>query len=194
MTSVPRLWRGHRPEGGHVGDLVHDYVDDALDADLSFRLDRHLLVCEMCRHEVEQERLLIEQLRGFRPDPARHQSLVDGLLGLAEQAPPPPRPACGPSLVTGDAPPQYQSARNSVTAALVAVVGCAGVALVVSTTPARTTPPTRPNNPAQVQVRQASSPAGVSSDAVLRAEQDADGASEAPGDRGRSALTVSRLP
>lgn len=193
MTAVPRLLRGHQSDGGHLGDLVHDYVDDLLAPDVALRVDQHLLVCEMCRCAVEQERRLIDQLRGHRPDPVRHQSLVEGLLGMAEQAPP-PRPLPGPSVVTSGAPPQYQSARNSFTAALVAVVGCAGVALVVSTTPSRTSQPPRPANPANVQVRSASSAGGVSAYAVLRAEQDAEGSSDAPGARRGNTAFGDRLP
>ncbi|WP_018156727.1 anti-sigma factor family protein [Demetria terragena] len=171
MTVGPRYLRDHRESGGHLGDLVHDYVDDLLDPPVAHRADQHLLVCALCRHEVEQERRLINQLRGHHPDPVRHQSLVDGLIGLADHEPI-PRPPAGPPLVTQGAPPQHHSARTSVTAALVAVVGCAGVALVVSSSPVR--PGQNPRvAPAQVQIRPVVSSGGVGTSAVSRADLDA---------------------
>lgn len=194
MTMSSRFLGGHRCDGGHLGDLVHDYVDDLLAPDVALRVDQHLLVCEMCRYDVEQERRLIAQLRGYTPDPARHQCLVDGLLSLADQAPPaPPHP--GPSTVASGAPPQYQSARHSLAAALAAAVGCAGVALVVSTLPVRQAHQSRPAGPPSAQVHEVPRVNSASSLGVLRAARDAtDAASGATETRRSGAAVIVRLP
>lgn len=181
MTSAPRMLRRDPSEGRHLGDLVHDYVTDALPDDHAHRADQHLLVCGMCRAAVDQERRLIASLQAF-PAPGRHQDLVSGLLGLAQELPAPPPPAAPPtgrpcpSIVSTGAPAQYQSARHSLAAALVAVVGCAGAAAVVATVPARTAQPGRaPATPiTSVQLRGLpTAGGGVGPVAANRAEEDA---------------------
>lgn len=124
-------------DGSHLGEALHDYVDGLLDDAEELRVERHLLVCAMCRCAAEQERALVASLRSFQPDPHRHQDLVAGLLGMAAAAPPPP-PAPArrqPTMVTWDAPPQYHSARRSLCCTLLAVAGCLGAALVVVNVP-----------------------------------------------------------
>ncbi|WP_265446098.1 zf-HC2 domain-containing protein [Flexivirga meconopsidis] len=126
----------------HLGDAVAEYVDGNLSPEQEHRADLHLMICEHCRHAVQQEREIIAQLRSVRFDSGGHQQLMAGLLSLAAVEPqgsgsaaapviPPHRPA--PAVVTASAPPQYQSARRSMACALVAVAGCVGVALVAST-------------------------------------------------------------
>lgn len=137
MTAADHLpLRGGRARGGHLDDRVPDYVDGALAPAVQHWADQHLLVCQLCRGQVEQERALRERLRGFAPDPGRHEELVQGLLGLARELPPEPTaPRDRPSLVDTAAPPQYQSARNPLMVAAIAVAGCVGAAVVVVTVP-----------------------------------------------------------
>jgi anti-sigma factor RsiW len=50
------------PTGMACQDLVEvvtDYLEDALPADLRARFDQHLEICEVCRSYVEQIRLTI---------------------------------------------------------------------------------------------------------------------------------------
>ncbi|AKU17641.1 anti-sigma factor family protein [Luteipulveratus mongoliensis] len=171
----------------HLGEAVHDYVDGLLDADQTLWVERHLLVCSMCCWQVEQERALVQSLRAFRPDPSRQQDLVAGLLGLAEHTPMPPvAPRRTPTLVTWDAPPQYQSVRHPVLCALVAVAGCVGVALVVANVPTRVQS-TASFTPSPANVRVAGTPrsvvpigSNVVPAAIARAERDAEDSIDAP--------------
>ncbi|MDF8265001.1 anti-sigma factor family protein [Luteipulveratus flavus] len=173
----------------HLGEAVHDYVDGLLGVEQTLRVEQHLLVCTMCRAQVEQHRALTESLRSFRPDPRRQQDLMAGLLGLAEQqpsaepvrAPAPPRRV--PTLVTADAPPQYESVRqHPLLLALVAVAGCVGVTLVAVSLPTRVqaTPTGVTSVPATVRLSNPSKAATsavtvgrVVPVAVARAESDA---------------------
>ncbi|NNG39166.1 zf-HC2 domain-containing protein [Flexivirga sp. ID2601S] len=125
----------------HLGDAVAEYVDGKLNPAQEHRADLHLMICEHCRHAVQQEREIIAQLRSVSFDSGGHQQLMAGLLSLASAEPQAPgSPAApaiparrAPAVVTTSAPPQYQSARRSMACALAAVAGCVGVALVAST-------------------------------------------------------------
>lgn len=140
MSGMRR--RGQRQDLGscrHVGDLVHEYVQDELDAPTTHRLDQHLLVCQLCRESVARERRMMAQLRSFAPDPGRHSSLMAGLLELADDASAPAVPQSrpgrqAPGLVAADAPPQYRSVRRPFTAVLLAT-GCAGAVFAFVVTP-----------------------------------------------------------
>ncbi|WP_197274985.1 anti-sigma factor family protein [Luteipulveratus halotolerans] len=186
----------------HLGEAVHDYVDGLLDAERTLRVERHLLVCTMCRAQVEQERRLVESLRAFRPDPRRQQDLMAGLLGLADEAPIPPAPAPRrtPSLVMCDAPPQYESVRqHPMLLALVAVAGCVGVSLVVVSLPSRAASTGGVNMPASVRLTTSpgadTAPAGgVVPAAVARAERDADDAVQIPDPRALHVRASVRVP
>ena len=187
----------------HLGEAVHDYVDGLLSADQTLRVEQHLLVCTMCRAQVEQQRALVESLRSFRPDPRRQQDLMAGLLGLADEAPIPraPAPRRTPSLVTCDAPPQYESVRqHPVLLALVAVAGCVGVSLVVVSMPSRAASTGGVNMPASVRltstpgVDAVPATGGVVPAAVARAERDADDAVQVPDPRAFHVRASVRVP
>lgn len=143
MTGIDRRLRRPEPPSGHLGEIVHDYLDDRLPPATRHRADQHLLVCGLCRARVEQERALVAVLRSCPTDPGRHARLRAGLLDLArtetgpeQGVPDPPRRGgrSAPGVLDRGAPAQYRSVRNGLTAATLAVVGCAGVAVVVVVT------------------------------------------------------------
>lgn len=163
MTGIDRL-RRPQPPSGHLGEAVHDYLDDRLPPATRHRADQHLLVCGLCRARVEQERALVAVLRSCPTDPGRHARLRAGLLDLARtettperREPEPPRRGgrSAPGVLDRTAPAQYRSVRSGLTAATLAVVGCAGVAVVVVVTSNPVQAPAPGRAPA-VQVRPAS--------------------------------------
>ncbi len=66
----------------HLGDLVSAYVDRRLPAAELLAGDRHVVVCEPCRHAVEQERRVLASLRAAR-EPGMSAGLQALLLELA---------------------------------------------------------------------------------------------------------------
>jgi len=85
-----------RYRSGHLGEAIDLYVDGRLDAVSMRCAARHLLVCSVCRRDVDAERAIVREVRAVPVDPDRHASLVAGLLALApECASRPPSAAPG---------------------------------------------------------------------------------------------------
>lgn len=97
----------------HLGDLVSAYVDRRLPAAELLAGDRHVLVCERCRHAVEQERRVLASLRAAR-EPGMSAGLQALLLELAsssaESEPLGSRAPLGAGASLGGAPPLGASA------------------------------------------------------------------------------------
>lgn len=163
MSALDRRWGRPGDSCAHLQDAVHDYLDERLGADERHRADQHLLVCDLCRARVEQERVLMARLRACPTDPGQHARLRAGLLDLAHAEPAaaakpqgvPRRSA--PGVLDCSAPAQYRSVRNGLTAATLAVVGCAGAAMVVVVTPHRVEPVPAHGSPPVTQVQPAGS-------------------------------------
>lgn len=129
-------------EQEHLGDRIAAYVDAVLSPEEEYKVEMHLMVCQHCRHAVDQERVLIARLRAISFNPGGHQQMMASLLSLAADDGLGGGRAFGPmsadlsrptlAVVTTGAPPQYQSARRSMACALAAVAGCVGVALVAT--------------------------------------------------------------
>lgn len=117
-------------------DQVADYVDGLLGGDAAVELERHMVACQTCRAEVDEQRALLARMRSVPVDGQRRDHLIAGLLDLGElpDARGDQSVRC-PATVTSDAPPQYISPRRSVACAMVALAGCAGVALVAAHVP-----------------------------------------------------------
>lgn len=75
-----------RPQSAHLGTKVSAYVDRSLDARTLRELDRHLVVCQVCRHAADQERRLLTSLR-TGPMPGVPEGLRSMLLDLGAQLP-----------------------------------------------------------------------------------------------------------
>jgi hypothetical protein len=52
-----------RARSAHLGDQVSAYVDRALPAEVLARQDRHVVICQVCRSQVDDERRLLGYLR-----------------------------------------------------------------------------------------------------------------------------------
>jgi len=130
----------------HPEDLIADYVDGLLTAAEEHKIERHLIACQRCCAQVQQERELLARLREVHLDAGHHQQLMAGLLSLAGDEPMPRRQPTfadfreAPALMTTHAPAQYCSARRTVAFTLAAVAGCLGAALTVSQVPTTTAP------------------------------------------------------
>lgn len=146
-----------RYRGGHLGELVDDYVDGRLPECVSRRAAQHVAVCETCRAAIDAERHIVTQVRSVAVDPGRQATLMAGLLALGSQGESSAttgQPADhgsqeqgwrGPALVPETAPARYSStARRPLlaTAALAAVCGAALVTSVGHPRPAAPAAPT----------------------------------------------------
>lgn len=133
-----------RYEGGHLAEHLDACVDGVLTAPEMTSASRHLVVCEMCRADVDAERRVLAQMREVSLDPSRHANLVAGLLAL-DDAPAlvTPRPCV--AIIAPHAPAQYNSRGRKVALAAMAALACCGAVVFSSLTqPPMRTAPTRP--------------------------------------------------
>lgn len=72
----------------HLGDLGAALVDDQLDPAMRNLVLLHMAGCARCRHEVEEQRLLKDRLRGLA-EPGMPASLLSRLTALSEPRQPP---------------------------------------------------------------------------------------------------------
>ncbi|MFL6100153.1 MAG: anti-sigma factor family protein [Actinomycetales bacterium] len=96
MTAHPFVPAGPAgpvgPVGPHLGDRITALVDEALPADARDRALVHIAGCDLCRGQVETERLLKVRL-SVLPAPQVPARLTAQLLAMAEPGGPiPPRP------------------------------------------------------------------------------------------------------
>lgn len=98
MTAHPLVPAGPTgPVGPHLGDRITALVDEALPADARDRALVHIAGCDLCRGQVETERLLKVRL-SVLPAPQVPARLMAQLLAMAEPGGPiPPRPGQLPS-------------------------------------------------------------------------------------------------
>lgn len=136
---------------------VSDYVDGALTLFARRAAERHLVCCEVCRYEVEQERRIRSALRAPAPPPAPAQ-LRDALLSMATLAPAsaqwpePARLAPAPlPIVPRYAPARHRSGLRTVLIASLAAGGCAAAVVGVATTSRGTMPTDSDGSPAMIR-------------------------------------------
>lgn len=130
----------------HLGERVDDYVDGLLSAKEGRAAALHITSCSACAREVEFERMRRARVRAVSVDPGRHASLVAGLLAMApkecelaaraQMPAPDTRPQAAPSLISPEAPAQYERrGRRPVAVSLALVASGAAVAVVASASP-----------------------------------------------------------
>lgn len=151
----------------HVGSQLSAYVDRCLDPTALREIDRHLVACQVCRHEVDQERRLLASLR-HGSTPGLSASLQASLLSLAgghELVPGPvpmmPRVAPVPT-VSPTRPALHRSPRRAAGLAGFAAGASAAAAIGLAVAgPGATASPLRPASPRPVGTSSASVPVSL---------------------------------
>lgn len=111
-------------DGNHLGDLLSAYADRSLPATLQLTADRHVAVCDRCRHDAAAEVRLLSVLRG---DAVPHMSagLAASLVGLGRDERPEPAADREPvATIALGAPPMHRSVRHAIAVAAVAASVC----------------------------------------------------------------------
>lgn len=134
----------------HLGLQLRPYVDRRLDPATQHGFDQHLVVCQVCRYAVDQERRLVTSLR-HGSTPGLSVSLQASLLSLAGGPEPGrPVPVTSPRLhplptVSPTRPGLHRSPRRAAALAGLAAGASAAAAIGLAVAgPGATASPLRP--------------------------------------------------